>query len=384
MSAATEEWLVIAGPLSGYTFEVFREVQRRVGVRIRILHDPIDSVGAFAHESFEASGFVTARWRNRSPWSVRRFMVEVMPRAVFIHGTMPRLPILIASRELSPDVPVLYAADDNISAITRDPTRAMLRAASFRLLMRRVDAALSLGFTNRLALEFLGVKRVLDAPFYPVDYAAWDNSAPASSGRTDTRLVVLIVARLIPKKNVVPFVRALALDAELARAMRIVVVGDGPDRSELEHLAERYRSEGGLRVDLLGAIVREKLGPVFREADVLVLPSLEEPWGIVVTEALGMGVPVVCSPAVGAGASLAGATQAVVIAADASPGALCAALRSYVARAELLRASARAAAAWVRARYDTRAVAARLVAAVEQVRRERAAAPSGDQSLENS
>jgi glycosyltransferase involved in cell wall biosynthesis len=92
-----------------------------------------------------------------------------------------------------------------------------------------------------------------------------------------------------------------------------------------------------------------------------VLPSTLEPWGIVVTEALGLGVPVVASPHVGAAISLAGTTQAVVLTSGHTAEDFRIGLRTFVERREALQAAARGAAESVRERYDRERVAEALV-----------------------
>jgi glycosyltransferase involved in cell wall biosynthesis len=93
------------------------------------------------------------------------------------------------------------------------------------------------------------------------------------------------------------------LDAEkgldiLLGAMRdvpgtLVLIGSGPLEPEL-------RRSAGERVRLLGALARDELVPWYAAADVLVLPSRSEPWGMVLNEAAAAGLPLVATEAVGA------------------------------------------------------------------------------------
>ena len=55
----------------------------------------------------------------------------------------------------------------------------------------------------------------------------------------------------------------------------------------------------GSNVRFVGAVDNEKLPAVYRAADVFVLPSIIEPWGLVVEEALNNGTPVIVSDRVG-------------------------------------------------------------------------------------
>ena len=78
----------------------------------------------------------------------------------------------------------------------------------------------------------------------------------------------------------------------------LVFAGDGPERAKLDRIA----SELGIsdRVRFLGFLNQSELPAAYRSADVFVLPSLFEPFGLVVNEAMLCGLPVVVSDRVGA------------------------------------------------------------------------------------
>jgi glycosyltransferase involved in cell wall biosynthesis len=78
----------------------------------------------------------------------------------------------------------------------------------------------------------------------------------------------------------------------------LAFAGDGPERSNLE----RRASELGIadRVRFLGFINQSQLPSAYRAADLFVLPSLFEPFGLVVNEAMLCGLPVAVSDCVGA------------------------------------------------------------------------------------
>ena len=62
---------------------------------------------------------------------------------------------------------------------------------------------------------------------------------------------------------------------------------------------EELKSLAGSNVKFLGAVNNKDLWKVYRESDVFVLPSIAEPWGLVVEEALNNGTPVIVSDKVG-------------------------------------------------------------------------------------
>lgn len=109
-------------------------------------------------------------------------------------------------------------------------------------------------------------------------------------------LLLLYVGRLIPLKNVALLLEALRLLQD--PGIGLLVVGEGPERETLARLSREY----GLQdvVVFEGHRQPEELPWWYALADVLVLPSLREVWGLVVNEALAAGLYVLCSTAVGA------------------------------------------------------------------------------------
>jgi len=67
------------------------------------------------------------------------------------------------------------------------------------------------------------------------------------------------------------------------------LVGDGPERRHLKRLIRRL---GLNNVFLFGFQRQEELPKFYGVSDALVLPSMDEPWGLVVNEAMAAGLPV--------------------------------------------------------------------------------------------
>jgi glycosyltransferase involved in cell wall biosynthesis len=77
------------------------------------------------------------------------------------------------------------------------------------------------------------------------------------------------------------------------------LVGDGPLRSFVEGEAK-----GDPRIRVLGYADEEFLPGVYQQADILVVPSVFEAWGLVVHEGLAYGLPVIATDQVGAAEDL--------------------------------------------------------------------------------
>jgi glycosyltransferase involved in cell wall biosynthesis len=78
----------------------------------------------------------------------------------------------------------------------------------------------------------------------------------------------------------------------------LVFAGDGPMRSALEQSARDLGISE--RIRMLGFVNQSQLPSVYRGADLFVLPSLYEPFGLVVNEAMLCGCPAAVSDRVGA------------------------------------------------------------------------------------
>ncbi len=103
--------------------------------------------------------------------------------------------------------------------------------------------------------------------------------------------VALFAGNLVRVKNVANLVAAFATLRAAGECDRLVLVGDGPLRDELEAQAEGL----GVRdeVTFLGKLPNEDLPDWMNAADVFVLPSRNEGFGLVLLEAMACGTPVV-------------------------------------------------------------------------------------------
>ena len=99
------------------------------------------------------------------------------------------------------------------------------------------------------------------------------------------------VARLVEVKGLVDLVEALALLAPRFPEVRLVLVGDGPLREELQARVQARGLEG--RVDFRGRL--DDPVPALHGFDVFVLPSHNEGMGRAAVEAMAAGLPVVAT-----------------------------------------------------------------------------------------
>jgi glycosyltransferase involved in cell wall biosynthesis len=156
--------------------------------------------------------------------------------------------------------------------------------------MRTADAALAYGSRQVRDLAAMGVDpdRIATAPItalvpeHPPE-RDWGRSGP------DTRF--LFVGRLIERKGLEVLFRAF----ERFPGGELWIAGDGP-------LAEIAAAAAAAdpRIRILGHVDGQDLPALYADVDALIVPSLYEPWGLVVHEGLGNGIPVIASDQVAA------------------------------------------------------------------------------------
>ena len=180
-----------------------------------------------------------------------------------------------------------------------------------------------------------------------------------------TRL--LFLSRLHPKKNIPLLLDAVRAARDGGTPLELVIAGGGPDayRSELESRAKSLGIEPQVR--FVGHVEGEEKARLFAEADVFVLPSSQENFGIAVAEALAAGVPVIASDQVAIAQEVAdaGAGWIVPVARDA----LVAALRDASADAGRRAAMGERAAAFARDRYSWQRTGRELMALYREIAR---------------
>lgn len=104
---------------------------------------------------------------------------------------------------------------------------------------------------------------------------------------------ILFVGRFVAQKGVEVLLYALAILLRRAPSARLVLAGEGPQRFYLRRLA-RYLGISE-QVHLVGWQTGDQLVQLYRQAAVVAVPSLYEPFGLVALEAMACGRPVVAS-----------------------------------------------------------------------------------------
>ena len=160
-------------------------------------------------------------------------------------------------------------------------TRIMFNMADYTLAPSRIIQRKMLD----IGVQRVGLwKRGVDAEKFNPRFRSEEMRYQLSDGHPEDTLLVY-VGRLSPEKQVTQLRAAL----ERVPGTRLALVGDGPYESELRQYFDGYP------VKFMGRMTGEPLSQAYASGDIFTFASASETFGLVVTEAMAAGLPVVSS-----------------------------------------------------------------------------------------
>ena len=232
------------------------------------------------------------------------------PSALWVHGW--NHPYTRAAWKIAREkrIPLLLRGETSLASVKGSFLRRLAHRGVFTLKFRQPAAFLAVGSLNKQLYRSYGVpdRKIFDVP-YAVDNAFFQARAAearpnrtalrASLGLTPDQPIVLFCGKLIPKKDPERLLRAFASLNSPSKAdsppPALVFVGDGELRPHLEQLATQIAPG---QVHFTGFKNQTELPAFYDLCDLFVIPSLFEPWGLVVNEVMNAAKPVIASSAV--------------------------------------------------------------------------------------
>jgi len=229
-------------------------------------------------ETLAYSGGMHHRARGAGALLLPLFLAGFLVDVVHAHWWLPSGIVAVIARRLT-GTPVVVQVHGTDVAMAQGPLRWLAR-----LVLRQADAVIAV--SEDLAGWARGVAgvhaTVLPMPLRPVlaDALHEPPTPPPADGP------VLAVGRLVPEKGFDVLIRAAA-----KAAVPVSIVGDGGQEPALRALAD----EVGADVTFHGPVAPDQLGPHYRAARLVAVPSHREGFGLVAAEALASGRAVVAS-----------------------------------------------------------------------------------------
>lgn len=249
--------------------------------------------------------------------------------ALWVHGynSANHLAALALAKRLG--LRTMVRDDTSGTSRRRSALKIAAKRTAFRVIDRLVDKYLATGTSNADHWKYLGIaaSKIVVMP-YAVDGRLFAPTGPALARQTRQRFgiapdqpMVLFSAKLQDHKRPLDLLQAYCrLRKETAFDAALIFAGDGELMPALRREAATVSN-----VHFPGFQTQYQLAGLYQAADVMVLPSDREPWGLVLNEAMHGGCAVIASDRVGAVPDLLRGNGAVYPAGDV--GALTDALR---------------------------------------------------------
>jgi glycosyltransferase involved in cell wall biosynthesis len=345
--------VLVSHPIQ-YFVPVFKELAKAQSIDLKVLyrtragvdeyHDPgfgqtfkwdIPLLDGYSHRFLSKRNTVAG-----FQWGVMSVLWRSRFDVLMVHGynSITNLMAILVARIRG--TKVLMRGDTRLEAAHQESTAKSLFK---RYLFKLCDGFVAVGSLNRAYYLWHGVSsdQVFFAPFCvnnnrfaaaaKLDVGQRSN-ARAALGIASEAPLVLFASKLVRRKRAADLIHAFAALMSEFPATSLIIAGAGEEEPALRALAE---SVGGNQIRFVGFQNQSELPAMYAAADVFVLPSDAEPWGLVINEVMAAGVPVIVSSEVGAAPDLVEGKGTGIVFPCGDVDALADALRELLASSEL-------------------------------------------------
>ena len=239
--------------------------------------------------------------------SIMPWLIRARADVLLLHGysQLTNLLALVVAKLLG--IKVLMRGDTRLPQAGLSPG---WKTSLKRFLFERFDGFISIGRLNASYYQALGVpqRKLHFSPiavrneFFAMSYIERLVAKDVMRKRLESphdAIVILFASKLIKRKRAADLVAAFNVVAKSLPSVWLWIVGSGPEEAALKEMVV-----GKDRILFLGFKNQSQLPQIYAASDVFVLPSENEPWGLVINEAMAAGLPVVVTNDVGAAPDL--------------------------------------------------------------------------------
>lgn len=226
--------------------------------------------------------------------------------ALILHGHNYAVNLLALLAAKTAGVKVFMRGDTHLG-LQHSGLKQQLRRSLLNLLYRACDRCLAIGTANQAFYRAMGVpaSKIVTVPF-TVDNERFIAAARLSDqerrdllqslGADIDKPVVLYASKFQRRKHPDDLLKAVARLQERGVQCSVLMVGSGEMQTELQQLVTQLNLPD---VHFTGFINQSDLPRIYGASDIFVLPSENEPWGLIVNEVMCAGLPVVIADEVG-------------------------------------------------------------------------------------
>lgn len=239
--------------------------------------------------------------------ALARVIRQSRPTHVVISGYYPASHLLLALRLKIAGVSIGLRSDNTLEHSRFTGMKGLIKRLVLPGILCLYDTWHPVGSAAEQYLHAIAHcrRRVFRFPYAPDNEWFARESAPWRARRGLERrnlgwgaddFVILGVLKWHPREDPLTLVSAFVAMRRSVPTARLVLVGDGPLRDEVESALSTQREA----VHLPGYVPYSDLPRWYGVANVFVHPARSEPWGVSVNEAMACGLPVIASEGVGA------------------------------------------------------------------------------------
>jgi glycosyltransferase involved in cell wall biosynthesis len=249
-------------------------------------------------------------------YSLGKRLTEGHFEVLWVHGYNRWYHWLAMRQAQTRGLKVLIRDEATLISAPRNVGKKLLKKGFFAGLKRLADGFLAIGSLNQEYYRHYGIsdEKIFSVP-YAVDNDFFQAGAEEAAARREElrrelglapgRPVILYASKMEPRKRPADLLAAyikLIKTSFGAAAPYLLFVGDGDQRQPLEEVVRD--KELGSVIKFLGFRNQTELPAYYDLCDVFVLPSVHEPWGLVINEVMNAGRAVIVSDQVGCGPDL--------------------------------------------------------------------------------
>jgi len=231
--------------------------------------------------------------------------------AVWIHGYSHYSLIILMILSYIFRIPIFYRSESNLKSTLSYP----LKNIFLRSLVKLSSGLLFIGKNNKEYYKFYGApdNKLFFTP-YAVNNEFFSNQSDQVERKTldlkkrlqinDETIVVIFSGKLIKRKNPALLLEAFynVVKHDLDKLAYLIFVGNGPEYKNLQKRIKQLKLED--KVKMAGFQNQVEIRQYYSIADLLVLPSNIETFGLVINEAMNMSTAIISSDQVGAASDL--------------------------------------------------------------------------------
>lgn len=235
----------------------------------------------------------------RAVYRLARLFRKLEPDIIHVHGHMATMVGIPARRLTAGTTPIIVSVHNYPSYQQAGGFKRTFGTKVQRFLARRASYLIAVSEDIRLNMvneegvdpdKIVTVHNGIDLASLPEKpKTAAINNVRKRHGIKPDENVVGAIGRLVAFKGFSVLLEAAALLKDKRRRFKVMIVGRGPEEENLK----KRRAELGIKdVVIMPGFVPD-ISPYFAASDVFIVPSIREPFGLIVLQAMAAGRPVI-------------------------------------------------------------------------------------------